>query len=111
MVCHLAALKELRALSLDQGSPQLFAHTCAVEYDLPSPGEGSIQRKGCQALGMGLCLFLWAQRPPQDKGKGCAASWQGLGTRVWMEVVLVARPYSVAGVLPAETFMGKEEIL
>lgn len=51
-----------------------------------------MQRKGCQAPGVGLRLFLWAQRPPQDKGKGCAASWQGLGPWVWMEVVLVPLP-------------------
>lgn len=87
-----AALKKLGALSLDQGLPQLFAHTCATGYDLSSPGEGCVQRKGCQALGMGPCLFLRAQRPPQDKGKVCATPWQGLGTWVWMEVVLVSLP-------------------
>lgn len=69
----------LRALSLDQGLPQLFAHTCATEYDLSSPGEGCMQRKGCQGFGHGSVSPSMGTETPSGQGEGLRSLLARLG--------------------------------
>lgn len=97
----------LRALSLDQGLPHLFAHVYATEHDLSSP-EGSIQRKGCQGFGHGSVSPSMGTETPSGQGEGLCGLLARLG-HVGLDESCPGSPFLIPS--PAERLMGKENIL